>query len=182
MANSVIYEPVPLLDILGPAVDQAFSELSIPRGQWNVLVANSDHKSDYWFQNKFGLYDGKSTGDDTTISRAYKDVTVNAFTRARTTTPLANTGAVIFGCSADLDVPVEQRFARDKDNLHRALKTITDHSQYLNVALLVICYRSPLDSSDLSYSEVDINRTGSSGRRDRIRAVCSQFPMALLQF
>ncbi|KAI9766786.1 MAG: hypothetical protein M1840_006261 [Geoglossum simile] len=169
-AKNLVYQPVPLIEIFQGPVQQAFLEAKVPEGRWGLFAVNSDAKSDYWWQNKFGLYNGEDTSTGHVIKKASDLSAFTAFSRAIAPDLFSDVGCVVFGCSVDFSLGNEERFKKDRESLHQTMEHICRRSKYANVALLVICYRSPLDSTDLSFNDVDLGRCMSKGRLDRIRA------------
>jgi nuclear mRNA export protein SAC3 len=170
-AKNLIYQPVPLIKIFKDPVQRAFMEAKVSEGRWGLFAVNSDAKSDYWWQNKFGLYNGEDTNTGLVIKKTSNRLTFTAFSRAVTPDLFSDVGCVVFGCSVDFSLENEERFKKDRENLHQTIEHICGRSRYPNIALLVICYRSPLDSTDLGFNDVDLERCTSKGRLDRIRAV-----------
>jgi hypothetical protein len=170
-AKNLIYQPVPLIKIFKGPVQQAFLEAKVPKGRWGLFAVSSDTRSDYWWQNKFGLYNGEDTNTGLVLEKTSNRLTFTAFPRAVTPDLFLDVGCVIFGCSADFSLSNEERFKKDRENLHQTMEHICERSRYPNVALLVICYRSPLDTTGLSFNDFDLGRCARKGRLDRIQAV-----------
>jgi nuclear mRNA export protein SAC3 len=171
-AKKAIYKTVPLTDIFMEPVQRAFADASIPNGRWSLFAVSSDSKTDYWWQNKFGLYNGDETSKGRIVSATLDGSTFVAFPRATSPELFTDVGCVIFGCSVDYSLSNTERFRKDRENLHNTMKYICSNSRYQNVALLVVCYRSPLDDTDLTFRDVDMGRSGPKGRQERVLAVC----------
>ena len=170
-AKNLIYQPVPLIKIFKGPVQQAFLEAKVPKCRWALFAVSSDARSDYWWQNKFGLYNGEDTNIGLVLKKTSNGLTFTAFPRATTPDLFLDVGCVVFGCSVDFSLSNEERFKKDRENLYETMEHICRKSRYPNVALLVICYRSPLDTTDLSFNDVDLGRCAWRGRLDRVQAV-----------
>jgi hypothetical protein len=170
-AKRLIYKPVPLISIFEGPVKQALWEAKVPKGRWALFAVNSDTRSDYWWQNKFGLYNGEDTDTGLVLNNTLNGFTFTAFPRATCLDLFLDIGCVIFGCCVDFSLSNAERFEKDRESLHRTMRYICSKSRYPNIALLVICYRSPLDTTDLGFSDVDMGRCAKKGRLNRVLAV-----------
>ncbi|KAH0538241.1 hypothetical protein FGG08_005160 [Glutinoglossum americanum] len=169
-AKKLIYKPVPLVSIFKGPVEQALLESKVAQSRWALFAVNSDVRSDYWWQNKFGLYNGRDTDTGLVLSTTSNGLTFAAFPRATRPDLFLDIGCVVYGCSVDFSLSNTERFEKDRENLHKTMQYICSVSKYPNIALLVICYRSPLDATDLDFNDVDMERCAKKGRLDRVLA------------
>jgi hypothetical protein len=170
-AKKLIYKPVSLIGIFKRPVEQALLKAKVLNGRWALFAVSSDARSDYWWQNKFGLYNGEDTDTGLVLSSTSNGLTFVAFPRATRPDFFLDIGCVIYGCLVDFSLSNAERFEKDRENLHKTMQYICSISRYPNIALLVICYRSPLDTTDLDFSDVDMGRCAKKGRLDRVLEV-----------
>ena len=85
-------------------------------------------------------------------------------------------GGFIFGCSASYHLSNQERFDIDKKNLHDAITYLSAQSEFEKLAVMVVCYRSPLDTDDADPFGGDSDRTSGGGRQKRLVAVGTLSP------
>lgn len=140
-----------------------------------MLLHNNDRsgKSEYWFQQKF-------LGASREIFVSNPD-TGNEFHAQPTVTQqeAPEVGFLVFGCSSDFSVSNEERFSVDRNNLHFIVDYLARNSSFSKLAVLVICYRSPMDDEPADPNGLDSSRTLGKARRERVESVKAALNFAI---
>ncbi|KAI5806594.1 hypothetical protein DFH27DRAFT_349843 [Peziza echinospora] len=165
------FGPVPIVDMFAPSLQRAFESRQVKNTNFTLLVLNAEPKAEYWWLRKFGISSGSGLG----VNAAEKKLkNGNRFTVDRVLVepkPPGDVGALVYGCRADYSLSNEERFARDKQDLHLAMDYALRESRYEKLAVMVVCYRSPLDTTDADPYGGDTERTSTEGRRARLKAI-----------
>lgn len=137
-----------------------------------MAAMTNDPKTNFWFHNKFGVYDRKDPSGSV-VRYLSQDTQFAVFgdLKPKDADLLTEIGCLVFSCSADYTKPSLERFNSDRDILHGLLRVICENSQYKNVALTVLCYRSPLD--DVETDDSDLFRSSDGERSKRLAEVGS---------
>lgn len=169
--NYLTYKPVPLKEIFQPKVEAAFWPTGEGDRKWRLLLNSSNGKEDfnnYWWIEKM-VGNGQPR-----ISMSKKGTFEAQFKLSDANAEAREIGGFVFGCSADYSISNEERFAQDRQNLHAAVNWLSDITEFKKLAVMVVCYRSPLDNEDADPYGRDMGRTSGPGRRGRVAAVSCQ--------
>jgi hypothetical protein len=136
-----------------------------------IVSTNAQDLGEFWWRNKF-------LGQGMPEVASSKLATFQAQFKLDQSDPeqLKEIGGFIFGCSTLYDIPNPQRFEIDKKNLHDAITGLSKTSDFEKLALMVVCYRSPLDTDDANPFGGDSSRTSGDGRQRRLAAVSTPNP------
>ncbi|PWW78170.1 hypothetical protein C7212DRAFT_363099 [Tuber magnatum] len=165
----VPWRPPPLADLFHHKVEYAFWATSQKEAHptWRLLIVNTNPEDtgSFWWKNKF-LGQGmprKAVSDRATFEAQFK-------LEQDEMGQVKEIGGLIFGCSASYNVSNEERFKNDRRNLHDAVKFILDNTSHRKLAIAIVCYRSPLDTTDADpFGKSD--RTSGEGREKRLAAI-----------
>ncbi|KAG0129764.1 hypothetical protein HOY82DRAFT_610192 [Tuber indicum] len=166
---NLMFKAPPLADLFHPKVENAFWATS-RKGEhptWRLLIVNtnSEDTGNFWWKNKF-LGQGmprKAISDRATFEAQLK-------LEQGDMGQVKETGGFIFGCSASYNVSNEERFKSDRRNLHDAVEFMLECTSFQKLAIAIVCYRSPLDTTDADpFGESD--RTSGEGREKRLAAI-----------
>lgn len=169
--NDLTYRSVPLKEIFQPKVEAAFWPTGEGDRKWRLLLNSSNGKEDinnYWWIEKM-IGHGQPR-----IAMSKKGTFEAQFKLTDANVEAREVGGFIFGCSADYSISNQERFARDKTNLHAAVDWLANMTEFKKLAIMVVCYRSPMDTEDADPYGRDMGRTSGPGRRGRIAAVSCQ--------
>lgn len=169
--NYLTYKSVPLKEIFQPKVEAAFWPTGEGDRKWRLLLNSTNGKEDinnYWWIEKM-IGNGQPR-----ISMSKKGTFEAQFKLSNPNVEAREIGGFVFGCSADYSISNEERFAQDKQNLHAAVDWLSNATEFKKLAVMVVCYRSPLDKEDADPYGRDMGRTSGPGRRGRIAAVSCQ--------
>lgn len=170
--NNMTYKSVPLKEIFQPKVEAAFWSTGGGGGhKWRLLVNSSNLKQDanhyWWIEKMIG-------NNESRISTSKRGTFEAQFQIEDLDKEVREIGGFVFGCSADYSISNDERFARDKKNLHEAVNWLSERTAFAKLAVMVVCYRSPLDHEDADPFGRDSGRTSGPGRQARISAVSCQ--------
>jgi nuclear mRNA export protein SAC3 len=132
---------------------------------WRLLISNTNYEDlgSFWWRNKFlgqGLpRAAKSSGGRFEAQLVLED-----------SQQMKEVGGFIFGCSANYNISNEERFRLDRKNLHDAIRSLLGATEFEKLAIAIVCYRSPLDTSDANPFGGE-DRTSPEGRQKRLMAV-----------
>jgi hypothetical protein len=165
--SQLIFKSAELEQSIPEIVHMALAESKISRATYRMLLHNNDRcgQSEYWFQQKFlGTQKEISIANPETKNEFYAQLTI-------TEEEASEVGFLVFGCSSDFSLPNEERFATDCDNLHFIVDHLTQNSTFSKLAIMVICYRSPIDDEPADPNGLDSSRTLGKARRERVELV-----------
>lgn len=165
--NDMTYKPVPLKEIFQPKVEAAFWSTGEGDRKWRLLINSTNLKQDanhYWWIEKM-------IGHNESRISTSKKGTFEAQFQLENLSEVREVGGFVFGCSADYSVSNKERFAQDKKNLHEAVNWLSERTDFAKLAVMVVCYRSPLDSEDADPFGRDLGRISGPGRQARVSAV-----------
>lgn len=170
--NNMTYKSVPLKEIFQPKVEAAFWSTGGGGGhKWRLLINSSNLKQDtnhyWWIEKMIG-------NNESRISTSKRGTFEAQFQIEDLDKEVREIGGFVFGCSADYSISNDERFAQDKKNLHEAVNWLSERTTFAKLAVMVICYRSPLDHEDADPFGRDLGRTSGPGRQARISAVSCQ--------
>lgn len=170
--NNMTYKSVPLKEIFQPKVEAAFWSTGGGGGhKWRLLINSSNLKQDanhyWWIEKMIG-------NNESRISTSKRGTFEAQFQIEDLDKEVREIGGFVFGCSADYTISNDERFAQDKRNLHEAVNWLSERTAFEKLAVMVICYRSPLDHEDADPFGRDLGRTSGPGRQARISAVSCQ--------
>lgn len=168
--NNATYKSVPLKEIFQPKVEAAFWSTGEGDRRWRLLINSSNLKQDanhYWWIEKM-------IGNNESRISTSKRGTFEAQFQIEDLEEVQEIGGFVFGCSADYSISNDERFAQDKKNLHEAVNWLSERTAFAKLAVMVVCYRSPLDHEDADPFGRDLGRTSGPGRQARISAVSCQ--------
>ncbi|KAG0637528.1 hypothetical protein HOY80DRAFT_1083561 [Tuber brumale] len=166
---NLMFKAPPLADLFHPKVEYAFWATSRKEEHptWRLLIVNtnSEDTGNFWWKNKF-LGQGmprKAISDRATFEAQFN-------LEQGDMGQVKETGGLIFGCSASYNVSNEERFKSDRRNLHDAVEFMLESTSFQKLAIAIVCYRSPLDTTDADpFGESD--RTSGEGREKRLAAI-----------
>lgn len=170
--TNLTYQTVPLTEIFHPEVEQAFRLRDEGGRRWRLLLKSNNTARDiknYWWIEKF------IGNRQPRIAESKKGIFEVQFNLKDAHAEAREIGGFVFGCSTDYSISNEERFGKDKLNLHEAVNWLAGATEFKKLAIMVVCYRSPLDSNDADPYGRDIGRTSGPGRRGRIAAVSCQY-------
>lgn len=169
--NNATYKSVPLKEIFQPKVEAAFWSTGEGDRKWRLLINSTNLKQDanhyWWIEKMIG-------NNESRISTSKKGMFEAQFQMEDPNEEVREIGGFVFGCSADYSISNEERFAQDKKNLHEAVNWLSERTDFPKLAVMVVCYRSPLDNEDADPFGRDLGRTSGPGRQARISAVSCQ--------
>ena len=165
------FHELPLDDIFANPIQKASMSRGIVRTNFSLICVNAEPKAEYWWLRKFGISSGVGIG---VLPRKKKLANENTFTVERVLRepePPTDVGALIFGCRADWSMSNVERFEADKRDLHAVMEYALRNCRYEKIAIMVICYRSPLDKRDADPYGEEVDRTEGEGRKNRLKAI-----------
>ncbi|KAL7267977.1 actin cytoskeleton and mitosis protein [Rhizina undulata] len=165
--TKLVYQSVALKKIFLPKVEDAFWHTEQPNQRWRLLISSTNAQNDlgnYWWIEKF-------LGHTSNHIAQSKKVTFEAQFQLSDVAEAVDVGGFVFGCSADYQISNDERFNRDKKNLHEAVRYLLENTRFERLALTVVCYRSPLDVKPADILGRDVDRVALNGRCDRIKAI-----------
>lgn len=169
--NNATYKSVPLKEIFQPKVEAAFWSTGEGDRKWRLLINSSNLKQDanhyWWIEKMIG-------NNESRISTSKRGTFEAQFQIEDLEEEVREIGGFVFGCSADYSISNDERFAQDKKNLHEAVNWLSERTAFAKLAVMVVCYRSPLDHEDADPFGRDLGRTSGPGRQARISAVSCQ--------
>ena len=179
-----MFKPAELELSVPDIVHLALEKAGISNATYRMLLHNNDlygagGQSDFWFQQKFfGAKEEVVVPSTNGLGNRFVAQSVVYEEQA------PDVGLLLFGCSADFTISNEERFARDRDNLRSIVDHLTKVTNFQRLALMVICYRSPIDNEPANPTGLDDTRTLGSERRRRVELVSliHVFPRLLLTY
>lgn len=169
-----VFKPAEIEVSVPDIVHLALEKSGISNSTYRMLLHNNDlygagdqsGQSEFWFQQKF-------FGAKEEIVVRSMNGSLNQFIAQPVVygEQAPEVGLLLFGCSADFTVSNEERFARDRDNLHTIVEHLTKVTNFRSIAVMVICYRSPIDTEPANPTGLDDTRTLGSERRKRVELV-----------
>ncbi|KAF8428673.1 hypothetical protein EV426DRAFT_280912 [Tirmania nivea] len=165
------FHELPLDDIFANPLQKAFMSRGIIRTNFSLICVNAEPKAEYWWLRKFGISSRVGIG---VLPRQKKLANENTFAVERVLRepePPTDVGALIFGCRADWSVDNGERFEADKKDLHAVVEYALRSCRYEKIAVMVICYRSPLDKRDADPYGEEVDRTEGEGRKNRLKLI-----------
>lgn len=165
-----MFKPAELEVSIPGIVHLALEKSGVSRATYRMLIHNNDlygagGQSEFWFHQKFlGAKDEVVIPSRNGLGNKFVAQSVVYEEQA------PDVGFLLFGCSADFATSSEERFARDRENLHSIVDHLTMVSNLEKLAVMVICYRSPIDDEPANPTGLD-ERTLGAERRRRVELV-----------
>lgn len=166
--SQLVFKSAELRESVPDIIHLALEESNISRANYRMLLHNNDHtgKSHLWFGQKF-------LGGKNAITVPSSRGLGNEFHAQLNVTAdeAVDVGFLVFGCSTDFSISNEDRFMQDSAQLHNIVDYLTQHTKMHKIAVMVICYRSPLDNEPANPMGLDGSRTLGKARKNRVEMV-----------